>query len=527
MGNITFLGVEGSGKTVLTMALVNLFKAHEAEGWFLRPETRSAFRFVEQVPPVLEPGSLPHQTTELRHLAMSVVKDGEVQRVFDILDYPGEIYRLAFLDAKDDPDPATFQARVEANQEEIRALLGHLQGSDRVYVLFNLADAQDLAHNAQNLDAVWVTNACLDYLHRLPSHPEIALLLTQIDLYGNFDDPNLNPRRIAQEALPLIANNFPNLSIQAVSALGPASGPFGVDNILANCLKDTPAVQAYRALDLNAALDDFLNHSNRFAKVPDAWVFAVAQKSAQVLATDFSKYRQSYSWFCKPAINKIELQQIEKILEDWAHFEAQYKAHSKSFFDSEEALPIFTPQTSAGEGWLRLCREAYEVFCKEEQKNIEMCAHIEAQRARRKSVVYRSVEIVTSSLFAFLFCFSPILVTFCLHGVSLPYWRCWIYESFGCVFYPWQWLSHRLVELDAPGEYESIVCAAGIESNDATMILLVYIWMVLGCLLVAYALIGIKRLKVFWTNVEKRRNVVVLLGGVVTLWFVLFTLLLA
>ena len=41
------------------------------------------------MPPVLEPGSLPHQTTELRHLAMSVVKDGEVQRVFDILDYLG------------------------------------------------------------------------------------------------------------------------------------------------------------------------------------------------------------------------------------------------------------------------------------------------------------------------------------------------------------------------------------------------------------------------------------------------------
>ena len=50
MGNITFLGVEGSGKTVLTMALVNLFKAHAQERWFLRPETRSAFRFVEQEP---------------------------------------------------------------------------------------------------------------------------------------------------------------------------------------------------------------------------------------------------------------------------------------------------------------------------------------------------------------------------------------------------------------------------------------------------------------------------------------------
>ena len=357
MGNITFLGVEGSGKTVLTMALVNLFKAHEAEGWFLRPETRSAFRFVEQVPPVLEPGSLPHQTTELRHLAMSVVKDGEVQRVFDILDYPGEIYRLAFLDAKDDPDPATFQARVEVNQEEIRALLGHLQGSDRVYVLFNLADAQDLAHNAQNLDAVWVTNACLDYLHRLPSRPEIALLLTQIDLYGNLNNPNLNPRRIAQQALPLITRNFPNLTIQAVSALGPASGPFGADKIVAECLKDIPAVRVYKDPATSPEMQDFLQAVQAFmGEVKDAKrldvVYHKSDAAYRSLRRAITRPQNAAPWFCRSEGHLQNIAEVCSILRDWEELSALYRQCPSDFLIGKaRGLSSFSPKTHIGRAW--------------------------------------------------------------------------------------------------------------------------------------------------------------------------------
>ncbi|MGN0886549.1 MAG: hypothetical protein ACI4RT_06085 [Candidatus Spyradenecus sp.] len=368
MGNITFLGVEGSGKSVLMMALINLFKAHAQEGWFLRPETRSAFRFVEQVPTVLEPGALPHQTTELRHLAMSVVKDGEVQRVFDILDYPGEIYRLAFLDAKDDPDPATFQARVAANREEIRALLRHLQGSDRVYVLFNLADAQDLTHNIQNLDAVWVTNACLDYLHRLPSHPEIALLLTQIDLYGNLNNPNLNPRRIAQQALPLITRNFPNLAIQAVSALGPASGPFGVDNILANCLKDTPAVRSYKDPSTSPEMQDFLQAVQAFmGEVKDAKrldvVYHKADAAYRSLRRAITRPQNAAPWFCRSQNHSWSVALANDTLRDWEELAAIYCSAPSAFQSgSSRELHSFSPRTNIGRTWAATCKQRAVMF---------------------------------------------------------------------------------------------------------------------------------------------------------------------
>ena len=243
MGNITFLGVEGSGKTVLTMALVNAFKAHEHEGWFLRPETRGAFRFLEQVPSELKEGTLPHQTTALRQLAWSVVKDGEHQQTLDILDYPGEVYRLAFLNAEDENDPEEFRARVQAHQEEIKGLLGHLIQSEHIFVLFNLSDAKDLGSNAKNLDAVWVTNACLDYLHRLPHKPRITLLLTQIDRYVDLDQYEFDPKVYVSHHLPLIARNFPNLDVCAVAALGAADATYGIDSILLRSLFNAPEVQ--------------------------------------------------------------------------------------------------------------------------------------------------------------------------------------------------------------------------------------------------------------------------------------------
>lgn len=243
MGNITFLGVEGSGKTVLTMALVNAFKAHEHEGWFLRPETRGAFRFLEQVPSELKEGTLPHQTTALRQLAWSVVKDGEHQQTLDILDYPGEVYRLAFLNAEDESDSDEFRARVQAHQEEIKGLLGHLILSEHIFVLFNLSDAKDLGSNAKNLDAVWVTNACLDYLHRLPHKPRITLLLTQIDRYVDLEQYEFDPKVYVSHHLPLLANNFPNLDVCAVAALGAADSTYGIDSILLRSLFNASAVQ--------------------------------------------------------------------------------------------------------------------------------------------------------------------------------------------------------------------------------------------------------------------------------------------
>lgn len=242
MKNVTFLGVEGSGKTVLTFALVNVFKAHESEGWYLRPDSREAFRFLEQTPEMVAGDTLPHQTTSIKRLPLSVQLNGQTLRQLDVLDYPGEIYRLAFLEAKDDLEPATFKERVEANKEDIESLFGHLRESDHVFVLFNLADAESLAQNAANLDAVWVTNACLSYLQRLEHKPTVTLLLTQIDRYVDLNHPLISPVDLVKQRLPLIHRNFPSLDILPISAIGSADSSFGVDGLLLRCLFECDVV---------------------------------------------------------------------------------------------------------------------------------------------------------------------------------------------------------------------------------------------------------------------------------------------
>lgn len=246
----------------------------------------------------MKEGTLPHQTTALRQLAWSLVKDGEHQQTLDILDYPGEVYRLAFLNAEDENDPDEFRARVQAHQEEIKGLLGHLIQSEHIFVLFNLSDAKDLGSNAKNLDVVWVTNACLDYLHRLPHKPRVTLLLTQIDKYVDLEQYEFDPKVYVSHYLPLLANNFPNLDVCAVAALGVADSTYGIDSILLRSLFNAPEVQ----IVLDEIKDERKEWQNllrgTFSKQHFRRLFAATQQ----MACDSEFWKERLPWFIKPEL---------------------------------------------------------------------------------------------------------------------------------------------------------------------------------------------------------------------------------
>ncbi len=102
----------------------------------------------------------------------------------EVLDYPGEIYRLAFLDPAEDPDPATLRAKQKAHESEILELMGFLKDADQVFVLFNIDDAKNLDADNANIDAVWVTMSSIKILSSLENAPELTLLITQADRVG-------------------------------------------------------------------------------------------------------------------------------------------------------------------------------------------------------------------------------------------------------------------------------------------------------------------------------------------------------
>ena len=226
MGNVVFLGVEGSGKTTLAMALTKAFARHADEGWYLRPEGRGAYNFATVAPDDFAVDGFPAQTSAAREMTWVISRDGADMGGMRILDYPGEIYRLAFLSPEDEADPEAFRARMAANAEELDVLNRAIEEAESLYVLFNLQDALNLRGDDANRSAVWVTNECLKRLKALPSKPRVTLVFTQVDRYQTEDDflHSFTPAE-----LDLIGHDHPDVDWMMVSVLVPPDSEFGID----------------------------------------------------------------------------------------------------------------------------------------------------------------------------------------------------------------------------------------------------------------------------------------------------------
>jgi len=226
MGNVVFLGVEGSGKTTLAMALARAFARRAGEGWYLRPSDRGAYTFATLAPEDFALDGFPGQTSSVREMTWKIERDGAEAGGISILDYPGEIYRLAFLSPEGESDPDAFRARVAANADELAALKGAIEAASDLYVLFNLQDALNLRGDDSNRSAVWVTNECLTRLKALPSKPHVTLVFTQVDRYQTEDDflHSFTPAE-----LDLIGHDHPDVDWMMVSVMVPPDSEFGID----------------------------------------------------------------------------------------------------------------------------------------------------------------------------------------------------------------------------------------------------------------------------------------------------------
>lgn len=245
MGSVAFLGVEGSGKTVLTSAFISTFKQHAADGWSMMPLSRESFRFLESLPSRLAGESLPQQTTSLRRMSWGVNWNGKEVQQLEVLDFPGEFFRLAFLDEDENMDPSGFEQKIEASKDEVSALLEYVAEASLVFVLFNMEDAKDLAHDQMNVDTVWATMSCLKFLTHLPSKPHVVLLLTQIDKYADFKKDTFDASVFLKERVPVLFETASGTDIMAVSALGSVDEYYGVDSVILKFMRSSEDYQAF------------------------------------------------------------------------------------------------------------------------------------------------------------------------------------------------------------------------------------------------------------------------------------------
>ena len=237
MSKMLFLGVEGSGKSTLTAAFVAYLSKHAEWGWSLRPENKEAFAFSSQMIPKFVAGELPGQTARFRRLEWSLCYENEPYVSLEILDYPGEVYRLAFLDPEDDPNPSSLAARQRSYENEIKELMGYLVRADQIFLLFNLNDSKDLGTNNDNLDAVWVTVSALKILSRLEAKPEVSLLLTQADRFASELADEGEAKRILGKYVPVITQHFNDLNATFISALDSENESFGIKSLFGSILR--------------------------------------------------------------------------------------------------------------------------------------------------------------------------------------------------------------------------------------------------------------------------------------------------
>ncbi len=212
-------------------------------------------------------GVFPAQTATFRHLQWSICYKDEPQQTLDVLDYPGEIYRLAFLDPSDDTNPVNLQARQQAHASEICELMGFLKRADQVFILFNISDAKNLDTNNENIDAVWVTFSAIKILSSLENKPDLTMLITQADRLADEGETVENAEALVGKYLPLIGQRFKGLKKIVISAKDYNSEQYGLLPLVSALLMNTERYKTAEPLLTDAAWMYPTNTAHRFFSV--------------------------------------------------------------------------------------------------------------------------------------------------------------------------------------------------------------------------------------------------------------------
>jgi formylglycine-generating enzyme required for sulfatase activity len=216
MGKVAIVGVEGSGKTVLMAGLCECFKqVPGSDDPYLLPENKAAHMFMMQVPHKLRvKREWPAATNidGLRSMKWTLRRGQTILEEIEMLDYPGELYRLAF-------DDDAQSAEIEAKRPELSEFLGHLTDAKVLVVLMNLSDLENPGENAKNAETIWMTRKIFDYAERLTNIERKMLVFTQADRYEEQLESAGGPEALYARDLPMIHVLYPHLMVTAVSAV--------------------------------------------------------------------------------------------------------------------------------------------------------------------------------------------------------------------------------------------------------------------------------------------------------------------
>lgn len=215
MSKVAIVGVEGSGKTVLMGALCECYKQGAGDEPYLMPENQAAFMFMERVPHLLRvERQWPEATniSSLKSMKWTLRMGNEILEEIEMLDYPGELYRIAFGEHT--------KAEADAHRAELDEFLAHLTEADVLAVLVSPEDVKNIGNDKRKLETVWITRGIFDFAEKLPKVKRKFLVFTQADRYKEELKAAGGPNGLYAHGLPMMKTLYPGLDVTAISAVG-------------------------------------------------------------------------------------------------------------------------------------------------------------------------------------------------------------------------------------------------------------------------------------------------------------------
>lgn len=236
---IVILGRRAAGKTVYLSVLYERFWKR-LDGFTMKAVSGNIHSELIHVAEGLRAGVWPPATLELRHCELEIEHQGKKRRLI-ALDYPGEVFRQAFVDG--------VTERPDAEAPEASSLIEHLNAAAAVLLLIDPASLC-----GDNLDAVidddFGIAQAVTYLRASPGGADVPVVLvyTKADQTGRYVHEAGGLNLFTKRRLPALARTlrkFPIYQVSAVQTTKRADGselprkdfvPRGVEKPLLECL---------------------------------------------------------------------------------------------------------------------------------------------------------------------------------------------------------------------------------------------------------------------------------------------------
>lgn len=195
---IAIIGLEGSGKTVLTVTLAKRLSTIDARGVFLNPQGVKTLKYVENVWQTLQSGEWPPSTPpgELFELRWKLQLVGESECDVRLIDAAGQDLRLLFGDEQIDA--------VDSLPAHLQALADYCRSADIVLFLVNLKDYVGQGNPEQRTANEAAIKSAMDYLDGSARRKRVCLILTQTDLYEELARERGGWLELVAHAIPYI-----------------------------------------------------------------------------------------------------------------------------------------------------------------------------------------------------------------------------------------------------------------------------------------------------------------------------------